>query len=181
MTKFFQGSRGGIYYLDPSNKDKKIYLSSSQKKSLFDLVDKRNEFGKKISKKSTTKRTNPKLWSKVVAQVKRGSKGGLPGQWSARKAQLAVKIYKQKGGGYSSRRNSNNKLTKWTREDWGTKSGRNSVVGPRATRERYLPRKAREALSDKEYRQTSLKKRNSKGQYSKQPKKIAKKVKKYRK
>lgn len=178
MTKFFEGSRGGIYYLDQN--DNKVYLSSSQKKHLFDLVEKRNSFGKK-SKKQRTQRTNPKLWKKIVSQVKRGSKGGLPGQWSARKAQLAVKLYKQKGGSYSSRRSPNNKLTKWTREDWGTKSGRNSVVGPRATRERYLPRKARKALSDREYRQTSRKKKLSKGQYSKQPKKIAKKVKKYRK
>lgn len=45
-------------------------------------------------------RTNEKLWKKVVAQVKASSKGGKPGQWSARKAQLAGKMYKEKGGGY---------------------------------------------------------------------------------
>ena len=177
MTKFFQGSRGGVYYLDHNSN--KIYLSLSQKKQLFDLVPK-SSFGKKSKRKSTTQRTKPELWKKIVAQVKKGSRGGLSGQWSARKAQLAVKIYKQKGGEYKSRRSPKNKLTKWTREDWGTKSGRNSVVGPRATRERYLPRKAREALSDREYRQTSRKKRSSRSQYSKQPKKIAKKVRKYR-
>ena len=31
---------------------------------------------------------------------KAGSKGGKPGQWSARKAQMLAKQYKAKGGGY---------------------------------------------------------------------------------
>tara|TARA_R110000751_G_scaffold249078_1_gene348857 strand:- start:172 stop:300 length:129 start_codon:yes stop_codon:yes gene_type:complete len=38
----------------------------------------------------------------VVASVKAGGKGGRPGQWSARKAQMAAKQYKAKGGGYTS-------------------------------------------------------------------------------
>ena len=37
-------------------------------------------------------------------------------------------------------------LDSWTKEDWGTKSGKNSTQGKDATGERYLPRKAREAL-----------------------------------
>ena len=45
-------------------------------------------------------RTNEKLWKRIVASVKAGSKGGRPGQWSARKAQLAGKKYKAAGGGY---------------------------------------------------------------------------------
>ena len=49
---------------------------------------------------STAKKSNPKLWSKVVSSVKSGSKGGNAGQWSARKAQIAVKKYKENGGGY---------------------------------------------------------------------------------
>jgi hypothetical protein len=36
----------------------------------------------------------------LVAKVKAGSKGGDPGEWSARKAQLVAKEYKAKGGGY---------------------------------------------------------------------------------
>ena len=46
--------------------------------------------------------TKPAMRKKLVAQVKAGSKGGKPGQWSARKAQMVAKQYKAKGGGYTS-------------------------------------------------------------------------------
>jgi|TARA_B100001094_G_C18072293_1_gene740722 hypothetical protein len=75
-------------------------------------------------------------------------------------------------------------LKKWTKEEWGTKSGKPSTQGSKATGERYLPKKARQALSTKEYAATSRKKKadTAKGkQVSKQPKKIAKKTSKYRK
>jgi hypothetical protein len=49
-------------------------------------------------------------------------------------------------------------LKKWTSEDWGTKSGKPSTQGPKATGERYLPKKARESLSAKEYAATTKKK-----------------------
>ena len=129
------------------------------------------------------KRTNPKLWSSVVKRIKKGSKGGKPNQWSARKAQLSVKEYKKKGGRYRGKKSKNNSLTKWTKQKWRTKSGKNSVLGPKATGERYLPTKAIKKLSKREYNRTSKQKRrsNKKGkQYSKQPKNISKKVKKYR-
>jgi hypothetical protein len=74
-------------------------------------------------------------------------------------------------------------LNKWTKEDWGTKSGKPSTQGDEATGERYLPRKAREALTDKEYARTSAKKRldTAKGkQFSPQPDDVEEKVKKYR-
>ena len=38
--------------------------------------------------------------SVLSASVKAGGKGGKPGQWSARKAQMVAKQYKAKGGGY---------------------------------------------------------------------------------
>ena len=129
-------------------------------------------------------RTNETLWKKVVAQVKASSKGGKPGKWSARKAQLAGKIYKDKGGSYSGEKTKAQKsLSKWTKEDWGTKSGKNSTQGKKATGERYLPKKARDALSKEEYAKTSAKKRKDTKagkQFSKQPKKIANKTAKYR-
>jgi len=74
-------------------------------------------------------------------------------------------------------------LRKWTKQEWGTKSGKPSTQGSKATGERYLPKKAREALSDKEYAATTRKKREDtkKGkQHSRQPKKIAKKTSKHR-
>lgn len=75
-------------------------------------------------------------------------------------------------------------LKKWTKEEWGTKSGKPSTQGSKATGERYLPKKARQALSTKEYAATSKKKKadTAKGkQFSKQPKKIAKKTARHRK
>jgi len=81
------------------------------------------------------------------------------------------------------RRKPQKSLKKWTKEEWGTKSGKPSTQGKKATGERYLPKKARDALSDKEYAATSRKKREDtkKGkQHSKQPKKIAKKTARHR-
>ena len=74
-------------------------------------------------------------------------------------------------------------LADWTKEDWGTKSGKPSTQGPKATGERYLPKSARESLSAAEYAATSKKKREDKKkgrQFSKQPKKIAKKTARHR-
>ena len=74
-------------------------------------------------------------------------------------------------------------MSKWTKEDWGTKSGKPSTQGPKATGERYLPKKAREALSSEEYKRTSAKKREDtkKGkQFSKQPESVAKKTARFR-
>ena len=75
-------------------------------------------------------------------------------------------------------------LKKWTKEKGGTKSGKPSTQGGKATGERYLPKKAREALSAKEYAAPSKKKREDPktGQpHRKQPKKIAKKTARHRK
>lgn len=130
-------------------------------------------------------RSNEKLWSSVVSQVKAGTKGGDAGEWSARKAQLAGKLYKEKGGTYSGPKTEAQKsMSKWTKEEWGTKSSKNSTVGKSATGERYLPKKAREALSSQEYSATTKAKRegNKQGkQFVAQPKKIAEKTAKYRK
>ena len=126
-------------------------------------------------------RTNEKLWEKAKAEAK--SKMG--GKHSARAMQLAGKIYKEKGGGYTGEKTEAQKsMSKWTKEDWGTKSGKPSTQGPKATGERYLPKKAREALSSEEYARTSAKKREDakKGkQFSKQPEGIAKKTARFRK
>ena len=46
--------------------------------------------------------TKPTMRKSLVTSVKAGGKGGKPGQWSARKAQMVAKQYKAKGGGYTS-------------------------------------------------------------------------------
>jgi hypothetical protein len=42
----------------------------------------------------------PTMRKKLFERIKAGSKGGDPGEWSARKAQLLAREYKAKGGGY---------------------------------------------------------------------------------
>ena len=44
--------------------------------------------------------TKPTMRKKIFNRIKAGGKGGAPGQWSARKAQMVAKAYKAKGGGY---------------------------------------------------------------------------------
>ena len=71
----------------------------------------------------------------------------------------------------------------WGKQKWRTKSGKPSTQGPNATGERYLPSSAIASLSASEYARTSRKKREDtrKGkQFSKQPKKIAKKTRGHR-
>ncbi len=82
------------------------------------------------------------------------------------------------------KKKSQRSLTAWTKQKWRTKSGKPSTQGSKATGERYLPEKAIKALSAKEYAATTRAKRKAtkKGkQVSKQPKKIAKKTRAYRK
>ena len=104
--------------------------------------------------------TKPTLRKKILAQVKASSKGGKPGQWSARKAQIVAQKYKAAGGGYKGgKKKSQKSLSKWTKQKWRTKSGKPSTQGPKATGERYLPEKAIKSLSASEYAATSRKKR----------------------
>jgi len=130
---------------------------------------------------STAKKKNPSLWKRIVARIKaQASHGTAAGQWSGRKAQAAVKAYKKAGGGYSGAKKKSNSLSKWSKQKWRTKSGKkSSEMG-----ERYLPEKAIKKLSSKEYARTTAKKRKDKAsgkQFSKQPKSIARKVRRYRK
>ena len=44
--------------------------------------------------------TKPEMRKRLFNRIKAGSKGGKPGQWSARKAQMLAAAYKKAGGGY---------------------------------------------------------------------------------
>ena len=44
--------------------------------------------------------TKPALRKRIFNRIKAGGKGGRPGQWSARKAQMMASAYKKAGGGY---------------------------------------------------------------------------------
>ena len=116
------------------------------------------------------KQRDPELWEACKEEAVRKM-----GKFSARAMQYAVKLYKERGGTYVGPKTSDNSLVKWTKEDW-------DYVGEEK-HSRYLPRKAREALSPGEKAATSRAK--NKGteegkQWVKQPSGIAKKTKKYR-
>ena len=61
---------------------------------------------KKAAAKSTVNAagnyTKPSMRKALFEKIKSGGKGGDPGEWSARKAQMLAKEYKAKGGGYKS-------------------------------------------------------------------------------
>ena len=127
---------------------------------------------------SVAKKTNPSKWKAVVAKVKASTKGGDPGEWSARKAQLAVQEYKASGGGYVGKKSSDNSLSKWTDQKWTTSDG-----SPSQGKKRYLPEKAWSSLSTGEKAATNRAKAagNAQGkQFVAQPKTVAKKVAKFR-
>ena len=124
---------------------------------------------------SVAKKKNPALWEKMKAKAK----ARMDGKHSARAMQLATKLYKEAGGKYEGAKSSSNKLSKWTKQDWTTSSGK-----PSEGKRRYLPKKAWSSLSEPEKRSTNAAKAagNKKGkQFVPQPKAIAKKVKSFRK
>ena len=87
-------------------------------------------------------RTNETKWKRIVASVKAGRKGGKPGQWSARKAQLATKRYKASGGGYSgSKTEAQKSLTKWTKEKWAPRVAKTALKVARLPASGTYPRK----------------------------------------
>jgi hypothetical protein len=112
----------------------------------------------------TSGRTNPKLWE----AAKREAVRKLGGRHSARAMQMAGRIYRERGGGYcGGKTKAQSKLTKWTREDWRTESGKKACrrVGGRVVCDRYLPAQAWKALTPAQRRATQAKKRRATKQY----------------
>lgn len=121
---------------------------------------------------STATKTNPGLWERAKSQAK-----AKLGGHSARAMQLAVKIYKSKGGGYKGGKKSSNKLSKWSKQKWRTKSGKPS----KETGERYLPSKVIKNMSSSEYAASTRAKRKGggTGNVVPQPKAARKKLSNY--
>jgi len=71
-------------------------LHAGQAKSLSTI--KLNKGGSTVNKAGNY--TKPTLRKNIFNRIKAGGKGGSPGQWSARKAQMMAKAYKKAGGGY---------------------------------------------------------------------------------
>lgn len=124
--------------------------------------------------------SDPDLRCSIMNKVFKSARGGRAYQWSARKAQLVSKMYKEAGGKFSSRKTRGQmSLEKWTNQDWTTKSGKPSLQ----TGERYLPRKAIRKLTNEQYRRTTAAKRagtRQGKQFVRQPKDVSKITKRYR-
>ncbi len=94
--------------------------------------------------------TDPALRQRLKDEITQGDKGGRPGQWSARKAQLLVHEYEKAGGGYKEDKQTDTQkhLHEWTEEDWTTADSKP------AEREdgmhRYLPQDAWDKLTPEE-------------------------------
>ena len=69
-----------------------------------------------------SKYTKPELRENIKDRIMAGSKGGKPGQWSARRSQLLAQEYEKAGGGYRGGKGKEQKsLEKWSKEKWQTK------------------------------------------------------------
>ena len=123
------------------------------------------EFGffdelEKLAAKGVATKTNPSLWARAKAQAK----ARMGGKHSARAMQLATKIYKKGGGGYSGRKPSasSNKMVKWTKQKWRTRPGTSRIAKKESGRtSRYLPEKKWHSLSKSEQVATDKKKLSS--------------------
>ena len=120
---------------------------------------------------STATKRDPRKWAAAKARAR----AKMGGKHSARAMQLAVKYYKDAGGSYSGPKKSNNKLRKWGKQKW-------QYAGKKGE-SRYLPKKAIAALSPSERAATNRKKKadtKAGKQFSKQPKSISTKTRRYR-
>lgn len=120
----------------------------------------------------SAKRTKPKLWESVKRQVTAGKKGGPAGKWSARKAQLAVALYKKRGGTYQGAKNLCNSLSKWSREQW-------DYITPGRRSGRYLPKVVRDHLTPAEKRLENRLKGRRYGRNVKYSRTVLNKMRKY--
>ena len=101
--------------------------------------------------------SDPALRERLKKKITAGSKGGKPGQWSARKAQLLTHEYEAAGGKYTTPRTAAQKhLKKWTEEQWQTSDGKPAARASGTTR--YLPKKAWSKLDTTEKKATNTKK-----------------------
>ena len=103
------------------------------------------------------KYTMPEVRERIKNRIMAGSKGGNPGQWSARKAQLVAMEYRKAGGGYrGGLRKTQRSLNKWTRQKWTTSDGK-PAIRKGGTR-RYLPSTAWSRLTPAQRTATNRKK-----------------------
>jgi hypothetical protein len=112
-------------------------------------------------RRAREKYTDPELRARLKRNLKRSSKGGRPGQWSARKSQLLVQEYERQGGGYLGGKDAAARsLERWTAQDWQTQTSSRRARGPSGMA-RYLPREAWRRLSPQQRREAEATKRRA--------------------
>jgi hypothetical protein len=112
----------------------------------------------------TAGRTDPKKWAKAKADAIKK----LGGRFSARAMQLAGKLYRERGGRYCGpKTRAQRSMSKWTREDWRTESGKKACrkVRGKTICDRYLPAKAWKKLTPAQRKATQARKRGSRAQW----------------
>lgn len=85
-----------------------------------------------------SKYTKPELRERIKNRIMESSKGGKPGQWSARRSQLLAQEYEKAGGEYKGGKGEKQKsLEKWTEEKWSTKDEYEKRSKAKAAAKRY--------------------------------------------
>ena len=142
---------------------KSVAKKAPAKKATTKAAVKKSASKKAPAKKTASKSkqddnyTKPELREKIKDEVMAGDKGGRPGQWSARKAQLVAHEYVAEGGGYKHPRNeAQEHLKQWGDEKWHTADGKPAIQGE--TTHRYLPDEAWKELSPEQKKATDEKK-----------------------
>ena len=87
------GSRGKVYKRREDAEKQAAAAYASGYRKTYNEGSRVNEAGNY---------TKPAMRKRLFEKIKAGGKGGKPGQWSARKAQMLAKQYKEEGGGYKS-------------------------------------------------------------------------------
>lgn len=107
MTKKYGEKKGEQVFYASANKGTIKGVEKKQELKKGGAVRKTRK--SKVTKTKSKSRVNeagnytkPALRKRLFEKIKAGSRGGKPGQWSARKAQLLALEYKKAGGGYKS-------------------------------------------------------------------------------
>ena len=102
MKRTYGGKKGEQVFYATANAGK---ISGVEEKAKGGKVGKTRKSSKsKTKSKSRVNEagnyTKPEMRKRIFNRIKAGGKGGKPGQWSARKAQMLAAAYKKAGGGY---------------------------------------------------------------------------------
>jgi len=85
-----------------------------------------------------SKYTKPELRERIKNRIMNSSKGGKPGQWSARRSQMLAREYEEAGGGYKGGKGEKQKsLEKWGKESWMTKDEYEKIKKAKSAAKKY--------------------------------------------